>query len=73
LFDQQSISLIRDAVHARYALLYYWYTLFYHTEKTGVSPMLPLLANFPSDKNVFSMDDEYMIGIKKTKKNFIYF
>jgi mannosyl-oligosaccharide alpha-1,3-glucosidase len=62
LFDDQTKALIKDAIHARYALLYYWYTLFYHTEKTGVSPMLPLWANFPTEKETFPMDDIYMIG-----------
>ena len=62
LFDEQTKNLIREAVHHRYHLLYYWYTLFYLNEKTGVPPMLPLWANFPSDKNVFTMDDQYMVG-----------
>ena len=62
MFDEQTKNLIRDAVHARYNLLYYWYTLFYLNEKSGVPPMLPLWANFPNDKNVFAMDDQYMIG-----------
>jgi len=62
LFDEQTKNLIRDAVHARYNLLYYWYTLFYLNEKSGVPPMLPLWANYPNDKSVFAMDDQYMIG-----------
>lgn len=62
LFDEQTKNLIREAVHARYNLLYYWYTLFYLNEKNGVPPMLPLWANYPNDKNVFAMDDQYMIG-----------
>lgn len=62
LFDEQTKNLIREAVHARYNLLYYWYTLFYLNEKSGVPPMLPLWANYPKDKNVFAIDDQYMIG-----------
>lgn len=62
MFGDQALNLIRDAVHSRYALLYYWYTLFYQNEQNGVPPMLPLWANFPNDRKVFSIDDSYMIG-----------
>jgi alpha 1,3-glucosidase len=62
LFDQKTTDLIRDAVQSRYALLYYWYTLFYINEHTGVPPMLPLWANYPEDKSTFAMDDQFMVG-----------
>ena len=67
LFDQQTLNLIRDAVHARYALLYYWYTLFYINEVTGVPPMQPLWLSFPEETNVFGMDDQYMLGTSSQK------
>ena len=62
LFGEANTNLIRDAVHARYTLLYYWYTLFYHNEQNGTPPMLPLWANFPNETSLFGIDDEYMIG-----------
>lgn len=62
LFGEDNLNLIRDAIHARYTLLYYWYTLFYINEKTGTPPMLPLWANFPAETNLFAIDDEFMVG-----------
>lgn len=62
LFDDTATALIRDAIHARYTLLYYWYTQFYLNEKTGRPPMVPLWVNFPNDTTLFGVDDEYMIG-----------
>lgn len=62
LFGDESLNLVRDALHARYSLLYYWYTLFYQNEKTGKPPMLPLWVEFPGDKNVFGIDDQHMVG-----------
>jgi alpha 1,3-glucosidase len=62
LFGDEALGLIRDAIHSRYTLLYYWYTLFYLNEKTGVPPMLPLWANFPNDTSLFAIDDEHMVG-----------
>jgi len=62
LFDENSLNLIRDALHSRYSLLYYWYTQFYINEKTGIPPMRPLWSEFPSESNIFGIDDQHMIG-----------
>jgi alpha-glucosidase (family GH31 glycosyl hydrolase) len=62
VFDDEAINLIRDAVHARYSLIYYWYTLFYENEKTGKPPMLPLWAEYPSETGIFQIEDQHMIG-----------
>ena len=62
LFDEQSLVLMRDAIHSRYTLLSYWYTLFYLNEKTGKPPMLPLWAEFPEQSDLFAVDDQHMIG-----------
>lgn len=35
LFGEENKALIRDAVRQRYALLPFWYTLFYHSYRTG--------------------------------------
>lgn len=61
-FDESSLNLIRDALHSRYSLLYYWYTLFYINEQTGKPPMRPLWSEFPADENVFGLDDQHMVG-----------
>jgi len=62
LFGDESLNLIRDALHARYSLLYYWYTLFYLNEKTGKPPMLPLWTEFTDDKSLFGIDDQHLVG-----------
>jgi alpha 1,3-glucosidase len=65
VFGETAINLIRDAIHARYTLLYYWYTLFYINEQTGKPPMLPLWVEFPNETNIYAIDDQHMIGNKK--------
>lgn len=61
-FDEASLNLIRDALHTRYSLLYYWYTLFYINERTGKPPMRPMWAEFPTEVGMFGVDDQHMIG-----------
>lgn len=61
-FDEASLNLIRDALHTRYSLLYYWYTLFYINERTGKPPMRPMWAEFPTETSLFGVDDQHMIG-----------
>lgn len=61
-FDENALNLIRDALHSRYALLYYWYTLFYINEKQGIPPMRPLWSEFPSETNIFAIDDQHLVG-----------
>lgn len=62
LFDESALNLIRDALHTRYSLLYYWYTLFYINEKSGTPPMKPLWAEFSADENIFAIDDQHLLG-----------
>lgn len=53
---------MRDAVQRRYALLPYWYTLFYEHMKTGMPVMRPVWAEFPDDESAFDEEREFMIG-----------
>ncbi|XP_041037951.1 neutral alpha-glucosidase AB-like isoform X1 [Carcharodon carcharias] len=62
LFGDDNKLLIRTAVRERYALLPFWYTLFYHAYRTGEPVMRALWVQFPSDVNTFSLDDQYMLG-----------
>ncbi|XP_075387015.1 neutral alpha-glucosidase C isoform X1 [Tenrec ecaudatus] len=62
LFGEKHTRLIREAIRARYALLPYWYTLFYHAHVTAEPIMRPLWVEFPCDLEVFSLEDEYMLG-----------
>ncbi|KAL0973871.1 hypothetical protein UPYG_G00212250 [Umbra pygmaea] len=62
LFGPDNTALIRDAVRQRYALLPYWYQLFYHAHQTGQPVMRPLWVEYPQDTATFSMDDQFLLG-----------
>jgi len=62
LFSQGEMSIIRRTVRARYALLPFWYTLFYEAELTGVPPMRPLWYEFPKDEVTFGREGSHMLG-----------
>ncbi|CAL0319739.1 unnamed protein product [Lupinus luteus] len=62
LFGERNTQLIRDAIHVRYALLPYFYTLFREANTTGVPVLRPLWMEFPSDKATFSNDEAFMVG-----------
>ncbi|CAH1791374.1 unnamed protein product [Owenia fusiformis] len=58
----EHLDAIREAIKARYVLLPYWYTLFYLSETSGAPVMRPMWVEFPGDKSVFSIEDQYMVG-----------
>eukprot|EP00879_Flechtneria_rotunda_P012458 GHRR01013010.1.p1 GENE.GHRR01013010.1~~GHRR01013010.1.p1 ORF type:complete len:687 (+),score=194.43 GHRR01013010.1:1218-3278(+) len=62
LFGEDTTRRIRDAIRTRYALLPYIYTLFRHTNQTGVPIMRPLWFEFPSEKELFAVEEEFMLG-----------
>ncbi|XP_065564085.1 neutral alpha-glucosidase AB-like isoform X1 [Artemia franciscana] len=62
LYDETTKDIIRQAIRQRYALLPYWYTLFYENEKTGIPPMRPLWLEYPKDSDTFALDDVYLLG-----------
>ncbi|XP_077062825.1 neutral alpha-glucosidase AB isoform X4 [Siphateles boraxobius] len=62
LFGPENTGLIREAVRQRYALLPYWYQLFYNAHHTGQPVMRPLWVEYPDDVATFSIEDEYLIG-----------
>jgi len=62
MFGEPTTSMIRNAVMARYALLPYWYTLFYEASKSGVPTMRPLWFEYPKDEATFKMDDQWLVG-----------
>lgn len=62
LLDEPHKSLTRAAIRERYALLPYWYTLFYDTYKNGTPMMRPMFVEFPQDENLFSTEDQFMLG-----------
>ncbi|KAM4622089.1 neutral alpha-glucosidase AB isoform 5-T5 [Polymixia lowei] len=62
LFGPENTALIREAVRQRYALLPYWYQLFYHAYRTGHPVMRPLWVEYPQDLATFAMDDQFLLG-----------
>uniref|UniRef100_A0A2P2MUY6 Probable glucan 1,3-alpha-glucosidase n=1 Tax=Rhizophora mucronata TaxID=61149 RepID=A0A2P2MUY6_RHIMU len=62
LFGERNTELIREAIHVRYMLLPYFYTLFREANTTGVPVMRPLWMEFPSDEATFSNDEAFMVG-----------
>ena len=59
---ERNTELIKDAIHVRYALLPYFYTLFREANTTGVPVVRPLWMEFPSDEATFSNDEAFMVG-----------
>ncbi|XP_062332050.1 neutral alpha-glucosidase AB isoform X3 [Osmerus eperlanus] len=62
LFGPENTALIREAVRERYALLPYWYQLFYHAHRSGEPVMRALWIDYPQDTATFSMDDQFLLG-----------
>lgn len=53
---------MREAIHIRYMLLPYFYTLFREANTSGVPVMRPLWMEFPADEATFSNDEAFMVG-----------
>ncbi|CAH2242557.1 jg8129 [Pararge aegeria aegeria] len=64
LYDATTISRIRDAVRRRYALLDFWYTLFYEHSIDGLPVTRPLFQEFPKEEATFTIDNQYLLGDK---------
>ncbi|GER41265.1 alpha-glucosidase [Striga asiatica] len=62
LFGERNTQLMREAIHVRYMLLPYFYTLFREANVTGIPVARPLWMEFPSDENTFSNDEAFMVG-----------
>ncbi|XP_045781311.1 neutral alpha-glucosidase AB isoform X1 [Maniola jurtina] len=64
LYDATTTSRIRDAVRRRYALLDFWYTLFYEHMVDGLPVTRPLFQEFPKEEATFTIDNQYLLGDK---------
>ncbi|KAG0177650.1 hypothetical protein DFQ29_004616 [Apophysomyces sp. BC1021] len=62
LSEEPYRSITRAALRERYALLPYWYTLFYDAYKNGTPMMRPMFMEFPEDENLFTTEDQFMLG-----------
>jgi alpha-glucosidase len=52
----------KKAMDIRYKLLPYMYTLFYHAHVAGSTVMRALSWEFPDDKTLATIDDQFMLG-----------
>lgn len=62
MFGEETLRRLRRAAMARYSLLPYWYTIFWHAEQTGMPVMRTLWMEFPKSADLFSIDDQFMVG-----------
>jgi alpha 1,3-glucosidase len=62
LFGEPHLSVIRSAIRTRYALLPYWYSVFYQHSQTGLPVLRPMWVEFPKDTNAVEMEDQFLIG-----------
>ncbi|KAI0523398.1 hypothetical protein KFK09_005793 [Dendrobium nobile] len=62
LFGERRTALIREAIHIRYSLLPYYYSLFRKASISGIPIMRPLWLEFPEDKKTFDNSEAFMIG-----------
>lgn len=53
---------IRKAIQLRYKHLPFWYTLFYEHYRNGEPVIRPLVYQYPTDENVFDMDQQFLVG-----------
>ncbi len=61
-FDETTIDAVRKTVKLRYRFIPYIYDLAHECEKTGAPIVRPLVYEYPADKQVRNISDEYMLG-----------
>ncbi|XP_060790248.1 neutral alpha-glucosidase C isoform X1 [Neoarius graeffei] len=62
LFGDTVTSAVRSAIQQRYCLLPYWYTLYHLAHTSALPPMRPLWVEFPKETEIFTVENQYMIG-----------
>jgi len=62
VWGEKTLSILRSVTMERYALLPYWYTIFWQGVTTGLPVMRPLWIEYPKEESLYPTDDQYMIG-----------
>ncbi|XP_063961375.1 lysosomal alpha-glucosidase-like isoform X2 [Lytechinus pictus] len=62
IFSKASQDSSRNALHMRYSLLPYLYTLFQRAHVNGSMVARPLFFNFPRDPSLYKVDTQFMLG-----------
>ncbi|KAK8803555.1 hypothetical protein WA158_001249 [Blastocystis sp. Blastoise] len=59
-YDPITMRRMRDILHIRYSLFPYLYTLLFNAHLNGSPVIKPLMFNYPSDPNTYSIDTQMM-------------
>jgi alpha-glucosidase len=62
VFGSQIEEICRKYIRLRYQLMPYLYTQFYEAHKTGLPIMRPLILEYPNDRSVYNLCDQFMVG-----------
>lgn len=62
LYGEEPARIMRNAVLERYALLPYWYTLFYEAHANSTPVARPLWFEYPGEAAALRADDEFLLG-----------
>mmetsp|Transcript_13615 Transcript_13615/g.29620 ORF Transcript_13615/g.29620 Transcript_13615/m.29620 type:complete len:1155 (-) Transcript_13615:134-3598(-) len=62
MFGDETMVRLRRAAMARYALLPFWYTVFWQAGTTGMPVMRTMWMQYPKIPELYSVDDQYLIG-----------
>lgn len=61
-FDKELVDIYRKYENLRYTLIPYFYDLFYKHQENGLPIIRPLVLEYPNDKEVTNLNDEFMLG-----------
>ncbi|MDB1104333.1 glycoside hydrolase family 31 protein [Lentilactobacillus parabuchneri] len=61
-FGEPTLSIYRKYLKLRYRFIPYLYDLFAKEERSGLPLMRPLVLNYPEDRRVHDINDQYMVG-----------
>lgn len=61
-FGERVEAVCREALNLRYRLMPYLYSLFYEATATGLPIVRPLLLEYPEDRNVYNLCDQFLLG-----------
>lgn len=62
VFGDEVLQLMRKSTMARYALLPFWYTLFWDASVSGIPMMRPMWMEYPEVEELFDVEDQYLVG-----------
>lgn len=62
VFDEETTRIIRHVIRLRYRFLPYLYDLAHSCAQTGAPILRPLVYEYPDDKRVRNLSDQYLLG-----------